>query len=220
MPIAGSDAFARLLEASPSAVVVADARGRVVLLNEAAQRILGYAAREVRGSLHVADLYDRREDARAVALRLRQRAADVLAVEDPIDVDLRASNGDIVAARLTVSFLRNRAGVSVATLGVFEDRREVDRLTRRLAEVSAEVEAVERRTAGIALAAAASYELAQPLTAASGLVEMLIAEGSLAPNVSERLIRVMDQLDRMRRIARAFTQTVVVPPPQRPEREP
>ncbi len=219
MTLSGSDIFPRLLEACPAAVVVADARGRVILLNDSAQRILRYGPREIKETLRVADLYQRRDDAREVAQRLRRRAPGVLPLDEPIDVELRASNGDVIPARLTVSFLRDRAGRSVATLGVFQDRREVEALNRRLADVSAEVEAVERRAAGIGLAAAASHRLAQPLTAALGQIEMLLSDDSFSPAATARLNRLMEQLDRMRRIVHEFTRSVTVHAPGHPERD-
>lgn len=219
MSLSGTDVFARLLASVPTAVVVADARGRVLLLNEAAQRILRYGPRDL-SALHVADLYHRREDAREVAARLKRRLPGILPLDEPIDVELRASNGDVIPARLTVSFLTDRTGTRVATLGVFQDRREAESLGGRLREVTAEVEAVERRAAGISLAAAASYELAQPLTAALGQMEMLLLDSSISPASTERLNRVMDQLDRMRRIVREFTRAVTVRADPRAEREP
>ena len=86
MSLSGTDVFARLLDASPSAIVVADLRGRVVLLNEAAQRLLRYGARDVKGGLHVADLYHRRTDARLAATRLKARPVGVHPLDEPLDV--------------------------------------------------------------------------------------------------------------------------------------
>lgn len=220
MSLSGTDVFARLLDASPSAIVVADLRGRVVLLNEAAQRLLRYGARDVKGGLHVADLYHRRTDARLAATRLKARPVGVHPLDEPLDVALRASNGDVFPARLLLSFLRDRDGAPVATLGVFQDRREVDALVARLGEVTAQVEVVERRASGISLAAAASHELAQPLTAALGQMEMLTLDPGLSPTAVDRIERVVDQLDRMRRIVREFTRTVAAHSVPRGERPP
>lgn len=214
-----TDVLARLLDTVPVAVVVADLRGRVVLVSEAGQRLLGYGPREIQAGLRVADLYHHREDARTVADRLRGRLAGTVAIDEPIQVELRASNGDLIRARLTVSFLRNRAGVLVGTLGVFQDRREEDGLLARLADVTNQVEIVERRAAGIQVAAAASHELAQPLTAALGQMEMLLLESGLSDAATERAGRVVDLLDRMRRIVLEFTRTVTAQSLSRTEKD-
>lgn len=220
MSLAGSDLLARLLESTPAAVVVADLRGRVVLLNDAAQRLLGYGARDLGAGLHVADLYRRREDARRVSARLRARPEGVVPLDDMMDVTLRAANGDPVACRGALAFVHGRDGTPVATLGVFLDRREVTNLGDRLQDVTAQVEVVERRAAGISVAAAASHELSQPLTAALGQVEMLLLDPALAPATQDRVERVMDQLERMRRIVQDFTRTITQrSPPSRPEEE-
>lgn len=208
MTLADTDLLAQLLDGCPDAVIVANVRGRVLVLNEAAQRLCRVGVADIRAGIHAADLYYRREEARQVASRLRARAAGVSPLDDQMDVALRASNGDIVPARLTVSFLHDSRSAIVGTLGVFTDRRESRALEQRLVDVTGQVEAVERRAASIAVAAAASHELSQPLTAALGLVEMLQMDPSLGPSVSDRLDRVATQLDRMRRIVREFTRSV------------
>ncbi len=206
MALTGTDLLDRLLDVVPAPVIVADLRGRVLLVNAATERALGYRAAEAQGQLHVTDVYHRVDEARRVLARLRARGGGPSAPE-PFDVTLRARNGELVPVRLTASLLRDAAGAEVATLGVFEDRREHIALGKRLEEAAGQVEAIERRAAGVAAIGSVVHEMAQPLTAAMGNVEMLLLDPSLSSPTRERTQRTYEQLERLRgflgQIARA-----------------
>lgn len=197
MSLPGTDLLERLLDVVPAPVIVADLRGHVLLANIATERALGWRATE--GRLHVTDVYHRGEEARRVLARLRARGVDGPGpADEPFDVTLRSRTGELVPVRLTASILRDRGGAEVATLGVFEDRRERIELGKRLEEAADQVEAIERRAAGAASIGVVLHEMAQPLTAAMGNVEMLLLDESLAVPVRERLQKTYDQLERLR----------------------
>lgn len=202
MPLPGTDLLERLVAIVPSPAIVADLEGRILLFNPAAESLLGYTADEARGHVHVTDLYHHPEDARRVARRLRGRVAEGLPAAAPerFDVTLRARTLELVPVRLSASLLHGTDGAEVGTLGVFEDRREYLALGKRLEDAAVQVEAVERRAAGVVAVSAAMHEMAQPLTAAMGNVEMLLMDTTLAEPVSSRLQRTYDQLERLRGI--------------------
>jgi PAS domain S-box-containing protein len=196
MHLPGAELFERLLDAVPAPVMVADLRGNILLVNRATERALGYRAGDAQGRLHVGDVYHRLEDARRVLARLRSRPAGAPA--DASEVTLRARNGELVPVRLTASLLHGPDGAPIGTLGVFEDQREIVSLTRRLEDAARQVEESERRAAGVASIGAVVHELAQPLTAAMGNVEMLLLEDTLPAPAKDRLRRTYEQLDRLR----------------------
>jgi PAS domain S-box-containing protein len=198
MSLSGTDLLERLLDSVPGPVVVADLRGHVLLLNAATERALGYRADEASGHLHVTDLYHRADEARRVLARLaaRERLGSRDA-EPTFDVTLRARNGELVPVRLTASFLRDRDGQPVATLGLFEDRREQIAIEQRLAESARQVEASERRAAGALAVGTVVHEMAQPLTVAMGNVELLLA-ADLPDDARARLTRTYEHLEQLR----------------------
>jgi PAS domain S-box-containing protein len=205
MPLPGTDLLDRLLTVVPSPVIVADLRGRVLLFSTAAVAALGYPAEEAREHLHVTDLYHHPEDARRVLRRLRgQDGQTGPRADGRFDVTLRARNGELIPVRLTAALLRDASGAQIGTLGVFEDRREQVALGKRLEDAATQVEAVERRAAGIAAISSAVHEMAQPLTAAMGNVEMLLLDPALEPPVATRLQRTYDHLERLRTIIARF----------------
>lgn len=198
-----ADLLDRLVEACPAPVIVSDLKGRILVFNPAAEAALGYRSAEARSHLHVTDLYHRAEEARRVLQRLR--AADATSGRDPIEVTLRARNGELVPVRLTASLVHDDSGAPVASLGVFEDRRESIALGRRLEDAADLVMASEQRLAGMAAAGAVAHEIAQPLTAAMGNLEMLLMHEALPQRVMDRLGRTWNQLERLGRIVHAFT---------------
>ncbi len=208
MAFPGTDLLERLVALVPSPVIVADLAGRVVLFNPAAVAALGYPAAEACGHLHVTDLYHRPEEARRVLRLLREGIPDASgARNERLEVTLRARNGGLLPVRLTVSLLHGPDGQEVATLGVFEDRREHIALGQRLEDAAVQVEHVERRAAGMAAVSAAVHEMAQPLTAAMGNVEMLLLETTLDEATTSRLQRAYDQLERLRGIVARFARS-------------
>ncbi|MDP2311217.1 MAG: PAS domain-containing protein [Pseudomonadota bacterium] len=206
MPLSGTDLLARLIAIVPSPLIVADLTGRILLFNAAAERALGYPENEACGHLHVTDLYHHPEEARRVGRRLRGLTAEGAGAhaQARFDVTLRARNGELIPVRLSASLLRGPDGAECASLGVFEDRREYVALDKRLEDAAVQVETVERRTVGVVAVASAVHEMAQPLTAAMGNVEMLLLETQLPEAVTLRLKRTYDQLERLGAIVSRF----------------
>ena len=203
MSLDGSDMLARLMDTCPSPVIVTDLHGRILVFSRAAERMLGYRDEEARAHLHVTDLYHRPDEARRVMRQVRARTIGTVAGDDPLDITLRARNGELVPVRLTASLVRDQDG-PVATLGIFVDRREQLDLGQRLEEATDQVVASERRAAGMTVAGAAAHEMAQPLTAAMGNLEMMLMEEEPVELLRDRASRAYEQLERLRRIVNDF----------------
>lgn len=199
-PNLGTDLLPRLFDAVPVAILLVKPDGRLQRLNEAARRLLGYRPGEAEATLHLADLHQRSEEARQV-----REAAPRPVDAPPLDVTLRAHNGEMIPARASATPVRDGAGRVVATIAVYQDRREAVSFANRLTEALERVEAMDQRTSGQVVLARAAHELAQPLTAALGQLDMLLIEGGLSPAAVERVERAADQLDRVRALVHEYT---------------
>lgn len=195
-----------VLNASPVGVVVADFRGRLLRLNGAAERILGYSAADAIAHVNVADLYNNVTDARRVLAEIRAASNGVAEVRDLL---LRARTGEPIPIRMFAGELNDAQGEPVATFGVFEDLRERESLKNRLGLATERLIAVEKRAALVTLASTTAHELNQPLTAVMGSLEILEMRGDLADDVRLRLKRAYGQLERMARLIRELGQSTL-----------
>lgn len=186
-----------LVDAVPLPVMVADARGRVLGGNEAAAAFLGYNLAEMRELLHVSDVYHRPDDARAA-----HRAALDAGGAASTEVVIRLRGGELVPSRIHVRLLG--AGGAEGSLGVIEDLREVQALSRRLEDATRQIVASEKRAAVTALASQAAHELSQPLMAAMGNVELALMAPNLDNKLAGRLEKTYEQLERIRAIVSEF----------------
>lgn len=204
----GTDLLPRLFDAVPCAVLLVKADGHLQRLNESARRLLGYRPGEAEAALHLTDLHHRPDEARQVR-DPTPRQPDA----PPLDVLLRSRSGELIPARATSTPVRDSAGRVVAILAVYEDRREALSFASRLAEALERVERMDQRASGPVVLARAAHELAQPLTAALGQLDMMLIEGGLQPAAIERLERATDQLDRARALVHEYTRVANRPEP-------
>lgn len=193
MQLPPADILGALLDVVPSAVVICGVDGRVLLLNPAGQRALGYRADDI-PRLHVTDLYHRLDEARRVKRWLREGRTNPVG----FDVTLRSRTGELIPARVSAVILTDASGADVGSVGVFEDRRHELALDARLEEAAGQVEESERRAAATASIGASVHEISQPLAAAMGNVELILLDTSLPEATRDRAQRSWDQLDRLR----------------------
>ena len=200
-----SDLLARLSDVVPVAVVVAAGDGRVLRLNDAARRMLGFKPGEGEGSLRLADLHHRPEDVRTQREALARRVTEGAAQADPMELSLRARDGAIIPVRARVAVVRSPDGRAVGTVHSYEDLRELRSLTQRLEDAVGQVSSLEQRVSGQAVLARAAHELSQPLTAALGQIDLLLIEEAVTDAAGERLERAAEQLERMRNLVHDLT---------------
>ena len=187
-----------LFDASPVPVVVADARGRIIGGNPAAVLFFGYTSHELRQLVHVSDLYQHVDQAREVMQGARQGHTE------GVEVTVRTRNGELVPARVHARILRDKEGELTGTVGLVEDLREVQDLSRRLEDATGQIVASEKRAAVVAVASQAAHELSQPLMAAMGNIELALMQTGIDPRLVGRLEKTYAQLERMRAIVADF----------------
>lgn len=163
----------RILNSAVDGVIAADMRGTIVLFNHGAERICGYRADDVIGTMSVKDLYPP-GGAQEIMRLLKSSDHGRGGRLEPIRRELRAASGELIPVSISAALVLDDAGRAIATVGIFSDLRERLRMEERLATAQEKLAISEKQAVAIELAGAAAHELNQPLTSVMGYAQMLI----------------------------------------------
>ncbi len=161
----------RLIDSTVDGIIAADIAGQVVLFNQGAARITGYAPDEVIGKLPVWRLYPDEEARRVMAeLRSEQNGGEGRLMQSRKTIV--GKNGQLIPVALSASIIY-QDDQEVATVGVLSDLRERLLIEERLLKTEARLAWSERQALLVELAGTAAHELNQPLTSVMGYAQLL-----------------------------------------------
>lgn len=160
------DFLQRVIDSSVDAIMSADADGRVLLVNPAAERVYGTAAKDLIGR-DVRTLYPEGV-ARDVMRLIRAGGGRV----EGLRTEILDSHGERVPVLMSAALL-HRGDRTVGSVGLFTDLRERMRMEKQLEQAQEQILAQERQAIVAELAGAAAHELNQPLTSVMGYAELL-----------------------------------------------
>lgn len=160
------DFLRRIIDSSVDAIVSADLRGRVLLVNPAAERVYGIPVDQLIGR-NLKTLYPEGV-ARDVMRLIRAGGGRV----EGLRTDLLNADGERVPVSLSAALI-HEGEVPVGSVGIFTDLRERVRMEQRLAQAQEQILAQERQAIVAELAGAAAHELNQPLTSVMAYAELL-----------------------------------------------
>ncbi len=189
------DFLQRVIDSSVDAIISADIKGRVLLVNRAAERVYGISAGEMLG-MNVRELYP---DRGAVDLMKLIRASGGRV--DAYRTEIVDARGDRVPVSISAALLYE-GDVVVGSVGVFTDLRERMRMEQRLQQAQEQLLQQERQAVIAELAGAAAHELNQPLTSVMGYAELLkrrLEQGSAVFGAAEV---IYNEAERMAEIVR------------------
>lgn len=159
-----------LIDSSVDAVISADLRGKIILFNKGAERILGYQASEVVGKMHISQFYPP-NGAREVMHLLHQHRENGVGRLTASRREVITKTGEIVPVSLT-AWCVLEDGKEVATAGIFTDLRDRLRIERKLSQAQEKLMITEKQAMIAELAGATAHELNQPLTSVLGYAEL------------------------------------------------
>ncbi len=170
-----------IIESMPSGVFTTDMDRRIISFNTSAQEITGLSQAEVTGKT-TDDIFPFLRDFREPF--------------DRIDGEIRR-DGKTLSVGMRISPLRDSAGKSIGTIGVFQDLTE-------LKAMEAEVKRKEKWAVIGKLSASIAHELRNPLAALKGSIEML-REKKVPEEYADHLMRIaLSEMDRLNAIITDF----------------
>ncbi|MCB2188184.1 MAG: sensor domain-containing diguanylate cyclase [Deltaproteobacteria bacterium] len=126
--------LASLVSLCPDSIIGVDRQGVVCMFNEAAERLTGWRAEDVLGSLSITEFYDQPESARAVKKALYRAERGGVGRLEEMDVVVRGRGGALLPVRLSAILLFHN-GHEVGSVGFFHDvseRKQMEEDLRRL----------------------------------------------------------------------------------------
>jgi PAS domain S-box-containing protein len=161
----------RLIDSTVDAIIAADMRGQIILFNQGAERLFGYAARDVIGKLPVWELYDK-GGAKQIMRMLRATSYGGVGRLEQTRREVRIAAGEVVPVSMTASIVYEGER-EVATVGILTDLRERIRMEQRLLDAQQKLQLSEKQALVAELAGAAAHELNQPLTSIIGYAQLI-----------------------------------------------
>lgn len=195
----GDDRYRALVESAPDAVVIADADGRVVLVNAQTETLFGYGRHELLG-MPVEMLLPERFRAAHGGLRRGYAARPVTRpMGAGLDLYARRRDGGEFPVSVSLSPIRVGEGTYVyaAIRDISEQRaaeRRIQELNASLARQNGELKAINQELE--AFSYSVSHDLRAPLRAIDGFSQILLKENAVQLDDKGR-----DRLGRVRRAA-------------------
>ena len=190
----------RLIDSTVDAIVSADLRGNIIIFNQGAERIFGYAADEVIGRIPVWDLYAADVPQRVMRMLRSTQYGGVGRIEQTRR-EVVNKNGERVPVNMTASIVYEE-GREVATVGIFSDLRDRIRIEQRLLQAQEKLEMTKEQAVLGELAGAAAHELNQPLQSIVGYAELIQRQSEPDAPHGRAVDIIMREAERMAMIVR------------------
>ena len=189
----------QIVESSPSAIVAANLRGRVLLMNPAARDILGYSKEEAE-HINVTDLYP---DGFAASImeKLRDESYGAKGKLPITKANIVTKGGEMIPVEMTGAIIYE-GGHEVATMAIFNDLREKLLAEEKLKQVLVLVAQSEKMASLGRLAAGVAHEINNPLTGILLYVNMILEKLEEGHWLHKDLAYVLEDAERCRDIVK------------------
>jgi PAS domain S-box-containing protein len=190
----------KLVDSTVDAIVAADMRGNVIIFNQGAERIYGYAATEVIGRIPVWQLYGKGVPKQVMRMLRSTQYGGVGRLEQTRR-EILNKRGELVPVNMTASIIY-QDGREVATVGIFSDLRDRIRIEQRLLRAQEKLQMTEKQALVAELAGTAAHELNQPLTSIMGYAQLIQRQSDADAGHNRAVDIILRESERMAEIVK------------------
>jgi PAS domain S-box-containing protein len=164
--------LSNIIKSSADGIVVADMNGKIVIYNDAAERILGYGADEVIGVPGALDKITGSALAKENMRRMRSGEYGPPGKLTSTRITLVRKDGEEVPVSFSAAIIRKNNN-EMGTVGIFSDLRAQLRMRRELEEARMQVMQADKIASIGTLAAGIAHEINNPLSGILIFAELL-----------------------------------------------
>ena len=192
-----SNAFLRnLILSAVDGIISSDKKGKILIFNDAAEKVFGYTVDEALNHLNVRNIYPD-NNAYEVMRNLRSDDYDGKGKLKSYKVDVISKYGEIIPIMLNASIIYEN-GEEIATIGFFHDLREELRMKEELEKTQLQLLQAEKMSSLGKLAAGVAHQLNNPLGGITLFAKLLLEEYDLEEGAKEDLQRILRDAKRCR----------------------
>ncbi len=188
-----------IIRSSADGIMVLDNEGKVLIFNEAAERILGYSAEELVDHPLMSFNICSEEVAKVIMRRMRSKDYGVPGKATSLRIILVTKSGEEVPVNFSAALIKQNER-EIGSVGIFSDLRERLRIRRELEEAKIQLMQAEKIASVGRLAAGVAHEINNPLSGILLYADMLMKELEPNPQWREDLQEIVDQTLRCKEI--------------------
>ncbi len=151
----------KVVQSSVSAIMAADRKGEIILMNKAAEELFGYSVHDA-NLVNIEDFYPPGV-AREIMKKLRDKTIGEAGKLPSTQVNIINKNGEQIPVEMTSAIIYEE-GREAATAAIFNDLREKLAVQKKLEETEGQLFQSEKLASLGRLAAGVAHEINNPLT--------------------------------------------------------
>jgi PAS domain S-box-containing protein len=190
--------FENVIKNSADGIVFLDTKGKILIFNDAMERMTGFSAEDIKEKKHVSSFYDI-ELGRENMMKMRSNQHGSSGKLNPTSMTITAKNGEKIPVTLSASLI-TIDGQEVGSVGVFTDMREVFQMRKDLEETQLQLIQADKVASVGRMAAGVAHEINNPLSGVLIYAELLKDELKNNPELKKDAEEIIAQTIRCKKI--------------------